>query len=152
MPQAIESFNFFLNAMIESIPSFTVENFENFKYTQLENRILFLIAFSKCQQCEFDTAIKILLITLKQTLSKTRFDNNDKILISKLYFNLSYSFFKIEKDDEAIEYSNKGIKHCEEYHISYMLPNLYYRRGISKYHMKDPSHLDDLKAAVRLFI
>lgn len=140
-----ESLNCFIEAIRVSIPTFEPEKFSSQKYTHFETRILTLIAFSLRQEKQLKLSSKI----LKECLSRSNFDieasSNEKLMICKLYSQLSYNYTMGDDFDTVIKYSQEGIEYCNKHHLSYGLAVLLYRRGIAEFKLG----LDDYRSTLR---
>ncbi|MBI9014966.1 MAG: helix-turn-helix transcriptional regulator [Clostridiales bacterium] len=144
-------YDYFIEAMKIGNSSFELKNINRFKYTQLEHRILLLIALALSFKRELKLANKILILSLETNQLKCRLDFNDIRLMIKIYFNLSYNFFGDEDYQNSLKYADEGIKYCQKHHSMYALSGLFYRRGIAKFFMEVDDYMTDLTYAMQLF-
>lgn len=135
--------------------SYTIENFDlndyqNYYYNELELRLLMNIALSKYNMGLAQECIDILTFCINffQENNITSASN----LLSKLHYNMSYTFHRINNHTKALEHANLGIQHTIANRSIAFLAHLYYRKGIAEFHLNDPYYLDTLKYAKNLFL
>lgn len=139
----------FLKAIQLTIPEFTFDKAHLFKYSYLEQRILMLSALAFCEIKAYKTSEYLLKIALEQALAEFT-EVRDRFLIVKLYYNLSYTYRGMGVYELSIAYADEGIQFCLENYINYLLPQLFYRRGIAKFVSNKADYKLDLKHAVNL--
>lgn len=83
------SYNHFLDAIKLSNPLFTIETFAQLKYTVFEMRLLLLIALSLVCKEKITQSNSILAFLLDNSNFDQRATINEKLLIIKIYLNLS---------------------------------------------------------------
>ena len=56
----------------------------------------------------------------------------EKLLVLKIYSNISYNYYRKENAEETLKYSNEGIEFAHDNHLMYSLPLLYMRKGVAE--------------------
>lgn len=140
----------FLHAIRESIPSFNFENFDRFGYTFFETRILLLISMGLSVFCKYELSTKLLLKCLHQTNFCIQQSINHKKMEIKTLYNISYNYHELNNSKDALLYSVKGIKLCNDNFLNYHLPSLLYRKGIAEYFIGSDNYLETLRQSVSL--
>lgn len=145
-----ESYNDFLNAIEISNPTFSIESFSEYKYDTFEMRILLMIALSLVHKKQITQSISILIFLLDNSNFDKRSSTNEKLLIIKIYLNLSYNYHRLNLHDKALDYANAGIEFCNNNHLSYALAQLYSRKGIAEFLSNKPDYISSLEQSICL--
>jgi len=140
----------FIGTMKLSNKEFEIEKYNQFKYTELDYRILLLIALGLSEVEELEHANEILELILKKFTSTARVNENDKKLLIKVYSNLSYNCHCLDDFERALKFADKGIEYCNKNHTTYGLFLLYYRRGVAKYLLKKRNYRKDFEYCIML--
>lgn len=136
----------FLAAMKISNPEFEPEQFDRFKYTEFELRILFMIASSLSDETHLSNAMMFFCLEhLDESIHATL---HEKLLRSKIYFNLSYNFHLMDYHENALKYASEGIDWCNKNYLSFCLAALLYRKGIAQFHLGHPEYLTSLQSSI----
>lgn len=142
-----QSYEDALLKLIEAIKittrDFSLEQYPNFVYSDLELRILMNIASIIGASESLKTELEILNFCLKKIKSSHE-------LYPKLCYNLSYLFHKLDNHKKAFEYSSKGINSCINQRNHNGLNLLYFRKGIASYYLQQYDYLTFLKTAIYL--
>lgn len=69
----------------------------------------------------------------------------------KLIYNLAYNYHIYDYHRKVVRISEEGISLAQKYHLMYHLPQIYYRKGIAEYYLKDKSYTESLKKTLTLF-
>lgn len=121
-----------LNRLIESIkvttPDFNIYEYDSFVYSTMEIRILMNIAFVLNKLNHKEKYLKILKFCIKAT-------NTDDEIYPKLCHNLAGAYTRNKDYKKALEFSNMGIKCCQENRTFNGLGLLYYGKGIAEYRL-----------------
>ena len=136
-------------AMQISHPTFALELFDQFNYTQFELRILFMIASSLSYEKMYSSN-DIMLFCLKYLDESIHATSHEKLLRIKIYFNLSYNYHCIDEHEHALRVATHGINFCNQNHLSYRLAALLYRKGIAQFHLKQPDYSASLQLAIHM--
>lgn len=145
-----ECLNTFIAAMKISVSDFELLDYDQFKYTVLDYRVLLLIALGLSEVEELKLANSILELILKKFTKNQRVNENDKKLLIKVYSNLSYNYHCLDDFDSALFYANKGIDYCHKNSSTYGLFLLYYRRGVAKYLLRKRNYKKDFEYCIML--
>lgn len=140
----------FLDAIKISIPLFSLNNLHNFKYNFFEIRILILLSVALKGNKYHELSNKILKFTLSCLNYDREASYNEKILIIKTHFNISYNYHNLDKFNEALEYANKGIDYCREQNMMYGLNHLFYRKGIAEFLLNKKGYKDSLYKSIQI--
>lgn len=134
-------------AMKISHPTFTLELFDQFNYTQFELRILFMIASSLSYEKVYSSN-DIMLFCLKYLDESIHATSHEKLLRIKIYFNLSYNYHCLDEHEHGLYIATQGINFCNLNHLSYRLAALLYRKGIAQFHLGHPDYLESLQSTI----
>ena len=144
-----DSLNYFLKALSINRPSFSPEKWRQFKYCVFEIRILLMIGIIKSIHLEYEHSNEFINFCLK-ILNNAPTKDNEKFLILKCYYNLSYNFHCLNDNRKALFYADKGIAFCKLHYLSYALPRLLYRKGIAQYLIGNKHYLTSLNMSIQL--
>lgn len=139
----------FCAAMKISHPTFEPELFAKFKYTEFELRILFMIATSLSHE-KTNLSNDIMLLCLESLDGSRHATLHEKLLRSKIYFNLSYNYHRIDEHENALDLAIKGIDFCNNNYLSHYLAALLYRKGVAQFHLGDQEYLKSLQLSIHM--
>lgn len=139
-----------LKAIRLTLPEFKIESCDSYNYNQLEQRICVLLSLASSKIKDYLSANKLLLKCLDEIESRSRLDLNEKIIMIKIHFNLSYNYHCLDENVLTLAHAEQGILLCQQYHINYLLPGLLFRRGICKYNMSEPDFQIDILHSITL--
>lgn len=137
----------FCAAMRFSHPNFEPERFAEFKYTEFELRILFMIATSLAKGNP-NLSSEILLLCLKRGDGSRHATWHEKLLRSKIYFNLAYNYHRLDDHQSALDAALQGIDFCNQNYLAHYLAGLLYRKGIAQFHLGQPQYRESLQLAI----
>lgn len=144
-----DAFQDILAAMRISHPNFEPEGFTQFKYTEFELRILFMLAASLPTE-KVNVSIEMMHFCLEHLDESMHATLHEKLLRIKVYFNLSYSYHRIDDHARALYYANEGIRFCTRNYLSHYLAGLLYRKGIAKFHLGEEDYLESLQHSIQM--
>lgn len=136
-------------AMRISHPAFEPELFDQFKYTEFELRILFMIATSLAQK-NAHLSNDMMLLCLKRLDGSRHATLHEKLLRTKIYFNLAYNYHRLDDHENALLTANDGIDFCNKNYLAYHLAALLYRKGIAEYYLNKPRYLKSLELSIHM--
>lgn len=144
---ALEKFS---KAMRLSSPSFSIEHFENYKYTIVEMQIIYSMAvcYGFLRQCLLANRLLFFVHDLFFQLEYS--STIHKIFLSKLYYNLSYNFHRFDDHTNALHYADIGIKHCIHADTFFILALLLSRKGVALKHLNQTQWRKSLEQAMTL--
>lgn len=145
-----ECLDTFKETMKLSNKQFEIEKYNQFKYTELDYRILLLIALGLSEVKELEQANLLLELILKKFTALARVHENDKKLLIKVYSNLSYNCHCLDDFKKALKYADKGIQYCNNNSTTYGLFLLYYRRGVAKFLLGKRNYKKDFEYCIML--
>jgi len=140
----------FIKALRESNKNFDIINHRHYKYTFFETRILFLLGVSLSENNESALSDSMLIHCLDMANFDPQSTFTEKLMIIKLYFNLSYNGHLVDDQEMAISYAEKGIEFCLNNHINYLLPGLFYRKGVAMMSLNDFEGIQHIKTGIQL--
>lgn len=133
-----------IETYIESIrvctPSFSIEHWRQFKYSNVELRILFALAslYGARRSCELSNDLLFFIIdSLDFSFSSKHID---KLLIAKAFVLISYNYHRMDMHEMALEYASKGIAFCNQHAIMSNLALLLARKGTAMYFLKQSNY------------
>jgi len=122
-----------IDKYIESIqvctPSFSIEHWQQYKYSNVELRILFALAslYGVRRSCELSNDLLLFIIdSLDFSFSSKHID---KLLIAKAFALISYNYHRLDAHELALAYASKGIVFCNQHAIMSNLALLLARKG-----------------------
>ncbi|GAB6108935.1 helix-turn-helix domain-containing protein [Fusibacter bizertensis] len=140
-----------VNSLKQSIPFFEVNRFSEFCYSELELRIMLLLALVYQDKGESSKSIPIFDFCLNYLLLTTDDDALSSIKMKiKIYYNLSYAYYKIEDDKNSLNAANLGIKLCNAHKSHYFLEMLLARKAVAELYLKDENYMNTFKDALFL--
>lgn len=136
-----------INKLIKAIKitssTFNLDDYDSYVYSSMEIRILMNIAFVLNKLNHKEKYLEILEFCIKSV------DSNEGIY-PKLCHNLAGAYRRNKDFEKALEYSNMGIKSCQENRSLNGLNLLYYGKGISEYHLDQCEHIESLEISISL--
>lgn len=144
-----EAFEDFCAAMKISHSNFEPELFAQFKYTEFELRILFMIATSLAHQ-KADLSNEMMLLCLERLDGSRHATLHEKLLRIKIFTNLSYNYHRLDDHKNALNVAIQGINFCNENYLAHHLAALLYRKGIAQYHLGEPQYLESLQLSINM--
>jgi transcriptional regulator with XRE-family HTH domain len=145
-----------IDTYIESIricnPAFSIEHWRQFKYSNVELRILFALAslYGVRRACELSNA---LLFFINDSMDFSFSSKHiDKLLIAKAFVLISYNYHRMDQHELALEYASKGIAYCNQHAIMSNLALLLARKGTAMYFLKQTGYLECFDQALSLLV
>lgn len=140
------SYEDFYAALKISHPDFEIDNFDKFRYTEFELRILLLVGVSLTTDLGLGNFI--LLFCLENTDSGFHSNMHSKMLRIKAYFNLAYNYHRLYDSKRCLKFASEGIKYCNKNYLSYGLGPLLYRKGIAELELGYTDYLNTLQQSL----
>ncbi|MCH4886564.1 transcriptional regulator [Acidaminobacter sp. JC074] len=140
----------FIESLRLGIPDFEVINHRHYKYTFFETRILFLLGISLSENNEPALSDSMLIHCLDMSNFDPQATFSEKLMITKIYFNLAYNGHKVDNQEMAIMYADKGIQFCLDNHINYSLAGLLYRKGVALISLDDDEGKEHIRNSIAL--
>ncbi|MDH8677513.1 helix-turn-helix transcriptional regulator [Fusibacter bizertensis] len=139
-----------IKALNVFIPTFSITEWEKYKYNYLELRILFAIAanLGVIRECEQSNAILEYVVNSLSYTSKAFHLEN--VLISKIYATMSYNYHRLDQHQLALNAANTGIEFCNRHEIMTNLPLLLCRKGVALKLLDSDGYLEYLENAIVL--
>lgn len=142
--------NVLLRAIRLTNQSYKIEDTKTHKMNMMEARIALLIALSISELGDSSKGIPIMKEILKLFVSNGNLRIEEVHLKTKLYFNISYKYYKVKDYKKSLHYADEGIKFCRSKQSMYCLYMLYYRRAIAKYSVGNKGYKNDLSSCYRV--
>lgn len=125
---------------------FHISNYQHFKYNFIEIRLLLVYAFSTDDDA-LETKTEILLHLLNQFNLTTR--NCEEIkLILKIYYNLTYNYYRLEDDKNSLTYAMKGLEFGKEKYSTFLNSHLLGRKGLAMFYLDMPDYKKVLRQSL----
>lgn len=140
----------FISAMKLSNEEFDLLDYDQFRYSVLEHRVLLLIALGLSEVDQLELSNLILNLIIKKFISNERVSDNEIKLLIKVYSNLSYNSHCLDEFTNALKYANIGIDYCNKHNTTYGLFLLYYRRGVAKFLLRKRYYKRDFEYCIML--
>lgn len=139
--------NMALNKLVKAIkittPTFSLEDSNSFVYSSMEIRILMNIAFVLNRLNDKEKYLELLEFCINAV-------GTDDEIYPKLCHNLAGAYTRSKDFQKALDYSNMGIKSCQENRTFNGLSLLYYGKGIAEYRLNKEEHIESLKTSIYL--
>ncbi|MGB9809223.1 MAG: transcriptional regulator, partial [Caldanaerobacter sp.] len=129
-------------AMEITIPNFSLSNYTNFIYSDMEIRILMNMALIIKKTEGVQKSLEMLLFCL-ENLSPEEWETKIKI-----YYNISYNYHILSLAEESLHYANLGIETCVKNNTLSGLGLLYFRKAISEYNLGREEYKDSLSKSI----
>ena len=145
-----ESIQLYVEALKTTNPLFSFNNWEKFKYSYLELRILFAIAslHGYLRNCELSNDM---LFFILKSMDESAFTKHyDKLLFIKVLTVISYNYHRIDLHDKALEFAQKGIDYCNKFFLMANLPILLARKGAAMYYLNMENYETYLDQSIQL--
>lgn len=126
---------------------YNLNHYREYKYSFIELRSLLVYALAKDDNLYEQTDLLLYLIDKFDMDSK---DPKEVQIILKLYYNISYNYYRLEKDQLSLDYAIKGIKMCQTHHSTFLRAHLLARKGIAMYYLEMPDYHMPLCDALNL--
>lgn len=139
--------NIALSKLIKAIkittPSFDLDNYNLFVYSSMEIRILMNIAFI-LNKLNFDNKyIEIMEFCINSVCI-------DDEIYPKLCHNLSCAYIRNKDFQKALDFSNMGIKSCQENRNFNGLSILCYGKGVAEYRLNKEEYIQSFEISIYL--
>ncbi|ADH60711.1 transcriptional regulator, XRE family [Thermoanaerobacter mathranii subsp. mathranii str. A3] len=131
-------------AMEFTIPNFSLSNYTDFVYSDMEIRILMNMALIIKKTEGVQKSLEMLLFCL-ENLSPEEWETKIKI-----YYNISYNYHILSLTEESLHYANLGIETCVKNNTLSSLGLLYFRKAIAEYHLGREEYKDSLSKSIHL--
>lgn len=121
---------------------FEIENFKQFSYSSIEIRLLTLAAncLGELRKCELSNQIFMYILTIiKDDIYNEKAED---MIIVKALAAISYNYHRLDQNELALEYAQKGIEFSLRKGCMDLIYFLYIREGAAKYHLNDPSYIE----------
>src|SRR5699024_7229261 len=116
---------------------------DSFVYSSMEIRILMNMAFVLNKLNDKEKYLKIMEFCINSV------DVNDEIY-PKLCHNLAGAYTRSKDFQKALDYSDRGIKSCQENRNFNGLSLLYYGKGIAEHRLNKGEYVKSLKTSIYL--
>ncbi|KHO63080.1 XRE family transcriptional regulator [Thermoanaerobacter sp. YS13] len=131
-------------AMEFTIPNFSLSNYTDFVYSDMEIRILMNMALIIKKTEGVQKSLEMLLFCL-ENLSPEEWETKIKI-----YYNISYNYHILSLAEESLHYANLGIETCVKNNTLSSLGLLYFRKAIAEYNLGREEYKDSLSKSIHL--
>lgn len=131
-----EAIHYYTEALKINNTTFSIELFDNFKYTAVEMNILFSAAVSMGVLRNCIESNKILFFVLRYCNNFVFSDSISPKLLSKIFNAISYNYHRMDNHEKALHYARVGIKHCDDADTLAFLPHLLGREAIALKHLE----------------
>lgn len=137
-----------IDALRIFINDFDIEYLEYYKYTYFDIRILVILSVIVVKLKESELSNKILRFILQIADKSSHASFLEKLLVIKIYTNISYNYYRMEDAEETLKYSNEGIEYAHNNHLLYGLSLLYMRKGVAELRLNKEEHIDSFRKCI----
>lgn len=134
-----------LNSIKLTIPDFDIANFDSFRYTSFEIRLLLVAAtcLGDLRQCELSIQISEYILTIIDSTLYS--DKIEDLYVIKSLSHISYNYHRLDKHDKALEYAQKGIEiSLTKGHFD-LLHFLFLRKAVAEMELQLDSYVETFK-------
>ncbi|MDP9750168.1 helix-turn-helix domain-containing protein [Thermoanaerobacter pentosaceus] len=132
-------------AMKATIPDFSLSNYTNFVYSDMEVRILMNMALIIEKKESIQKSLELLLFCL-EALSPEDWETKIKV-----YYNISYRYHLLSIYEKSLYYANLGIETCVKNNTLSGLGLLLFRKAIAELHLGREEYKDSLIKSINIF-
>lgn len=133
----------FTEAIKTTIPAMNMENYRLYTYSLMEIRILMNIGFAQERLKNKNKCLEIMKFCLDSVESKDE-------IYSKICHNLATFHIRDNDFKKTLEYSDLGIKSCQESNNYFILPILFYQKGFAQCKLNDDNYVQSFATAMCL--
>lgn len=129
-------------------PNFNITNIDNYYFNPLETRVLISLSFSYSRQDRKHLALITMNLCHENAKLHAQSNSKNMQLLIHAKYALAYLNFLHNQHHEAIELCNDAIDLSKDIYNVKLLPNLYFRKGISEFCLDKDTYLPTLKKAL----
>ena len=120
----------YIKGLKYSIPSFELEHFHTYFYSEIELRLLMFIGLIRFQTNDLDAALEIFTFCL--AFYEKNFEAPNASLYTRLHYNLSYTYHLLNDHEKALKHAELGIQFTVAHNALTFLGHLYFRKGVAE--------------------
>lgn len=130
-----------ITAINLTITDFSLLDYQNYIYNDMEIRILMNIGLLLNKIEDTNTSLEIMIFCMENL------DTNSP-MYPKVAFNLSHTYHRLKNYFKSLEYADNGIDYCMKNRNYNGLNLLYFRKGISEFYLEMENYMDSLRKAI----
>lgn len=134
-----------VDSMQITTPDFSLSNYNDFVYNNMEIRILMNIALLLNKLVSKEKCLEMLLFCLNSL------ETEEIELRIKICYNLSYTYHRLNLNEQVLHYSSLGIDTCVKSNSLSCLGLLHYRKAIAEYHLEKDNYMNSLLKGISIF-
>lgn len=139
-----DSLSKLIDSMKVTTPNFLLNNYSELVYNTMEIRILMNIALILNKLDSKEKCLELLLFCIDSL------EPEETELKIKICYNISYTYHRLELDEQALYYSSLGIDTCVNNNSLSCLGLLHFRKGIAEFHLGIDSYMDSLLKSISI--
>lgn len=132
--------------------AFELTAFKVNRYNYLELRVLILIGLLYVKNQNIIESNEILVFALDYLHQTPNLTHEEKNLMTKLYYNISYNYYRLNDYKKSLHYANCGIESLTKRNNMYCLSFLICRKLIAEYKLNLPINQAQYRLAIDLLI
>lgn len=136
-----EALDKLIDALEIGNPEFTKSNYYSYVYSSLEIRLLMNIALILNKIESAKKSLEVLTFCYENV-------EPDDNIYSKVCFNLSYAYHRVDCHENALKYASLGIEYCIQNRDFNGLNLQYFREGIAKFLLNHGDYMTSLRKAL----
>lgn len=125
------------DALKITTPDFSLSNYQNFVYNDMEIRILMNISLVLNKTISTEKSLELMVFCRDMA-------EPDEDLYQKICYNLSYTYHRLDVHEKALYYADLGINNSIQNRSLNYLNLLYFRKGIAEFLLKHSNYMDSL--------
>lgn len=126
---------------------YNLKEYMNYKYSFIELRLLLVYTMANDEDLELQTDLLLFLMSKFDIGTK---DPKEIMLIIKLYYNISYNYYRLKEDQLSLKFANTGLKYCNKNNSTFLRAHLLARKGLAMYYLKMTDYMTPLKFSLTL--
>ena len=125
------------DALKITTPDFSLSNYQDFVYNDMEIRILMNISLVLNKTISTEKSLELMVFCRDMA-------EPDEDLYRKICYNLSYTYHRLDVHEKALYYADLGINNSIQNRSLNYLNLLYFRKGIAEFLLKHSNYMDSL--------
>lgn len=131
-------------------PGFKFDSLSNYKLNYFDISVLLLLAIVILELGDADLSTSIMMLCMDRLELFSKGSLVRKKMLLKIMYNLSYNYHIEDNHQDALSMADKAIEYAVSKDMLYLLPHLYYRKGIAEYNLGISGFMDSLRKSVTL--
>ncbi|MEX1376157.1 MAG: helix-turn-helix transcriptional regulator [Eubacteriales bacterium] len=142
--------DYLIGAICVHNEEFELEKVTTYKYNFFDVRILVILAVVLCKLGDGEISNEILCFILEIVDKSPHASFLEKLLVIKIYSNISYNYYLMDDPENTLVYSEDGIKYAQNNNLLYGLSTLFWRKGIAMMKMGQDGYIESIRKSINV--